>query len=394
MSWAWKQEVPPSAKIVLLAIADHADPYGGNAYPSQATLARKTGYNERTVKRLVDSLVAAGALRVSVNGGHSSTRADRRPNLYQMLMDEPIAMSRSEMGKSSGAGPALRREVIAAFYETCHWCRGEGDAKNGPDGAAWEVDRVVSGASGGQYVRENVVLSCRTCNLGRREDITPSREVQREVKMTPTGGQDSPNGGSALSREPPLTIQEPPLATSAKKPLSPKAVFARELVAEWWESTPNKPATSFLAIVKLIEPLPARGWTRSEIRQALRETSSFTGPSLDMWRNKRRAKTTAQEGADADAQALDEVEQAIENGNAELAWRLVRQKAVVRGDVWFDQAAEHLSKGRDPDIVQAAVKRNGKRLSRDEVGQVVALHATIIERCALNAPRQLERPTT
>lgn len=49
-------------RLVLLAIADHASDDGSNAWPSIATLARKTGVSGRTVQRSIQRLVEMGEL--------------------------------------------------------------------------------------------------------------------------------------------------------------------------------------------------------------------------------------------------------------------------------------------------------------------------------------------
>jgi len=57
MGQAWDLELPASKLLVLLALADHADHNGNNAYPSIDLLAWKTGYSERQVRRILKSLV-------------------------------------------------------------------------------------------------------------------------------------------------------------------------------------------------------------------------------------------------------------------------------------------------------------------------------------------------
>jgi hypothetical protein len=52
----WDMDLPPNEKYVLLALADHADHNGNNAYPGIALLARKTGYDPRNVRRILQSL--------------------------------------------------------------------------------------------------------------------------------------------------------------------------------------------------------------------------------------------------------------------------------------------------------------------------------------------------
>jgi Helix-turn-helix domain/DnaA N-terminal domain len=49
-------EFKPGHKFVLVAYADHADHHGKNIYPSIATIAKKTGYEDRSVQRLTHEL--------------------------------------------------------------------------------------------------------------------------------------------------------------------------------------------------------------------------------------------------------------------------------------------------------------------------------------------------
>ena len=67
MSWiavreVWKRDLPPTEKFVLLAIADFSNDKKGIAWPSQTTLARKTGYSRQTVNRTIKRLCARGVL--------------------------------------------------------------------------------------------------------------------------------------------------------------------------------------------------------------------------------------------------------------------------------------------------------------------------------------------
>jgi len=53
MTWVWDNStVGGNERLCLLAIADNAADDGRNAWPSLATLARKTRLDERTVRRV------------------------------------------------------------------------------------------------------------------------------------------------------------------------------------------------------------------------------------------------------------------------------------------------------------------------------------------------------
>lgn len=88
MSWVWKQsDLTPGDKFLLLAIADSADDDGSNAWPTVATLARKISASESTVHRRLAKLAEAGWIKIEKNaGGSAKVRADRRPNMYTVLM--------------------------------------------------------------------------------------------------------------------------------------------------------------------------------------------------------------------------------------------------------------------------------------------------------------------
>lgn len=56
MGWVFDLPIPSREKFVLLAYADHADHDGKNVFPAIETVAKKTGYNERTVQRATRQL--------------------------------------------------------------------------------------------------------------------------------------------------------------------------------------------------------------------------------------------------------------------------------------------------------------------------------------------------
>lgn len=57
-------EFKPGHKYVLIAYADHADHHGRNIYPAVSTIAKKTGYDERSVQRLTKELNGMGLLEI------------------------------------------------------------------------------------------------------------------------------------------------------------------------------------------------------------------------------------------------------------------------------------------------------------------------------------------
>lgn len=60
----WDLDLPHNKRLVLLAMADHADHEGRNIYPSTDLIAWKTGYSSRQIQRVIDTLIADGILVV------------------------------------------------------------------------------------------------------------------------------------------------------------------------------------------------------------------------------------------------------------------------------------------------------------------------------------------
>src|SRR6476619_1834955 len=62
MGRVWDLDLPHNKRLVLLAMADHADHEGRNIYPSTNLIAWKTGYSARQVQRVIDTLIEDGIL--------------------------------------------------------------------------------------------------------------------------------------------------------------------------------------------------------------------------------------------------------------------------------------------------------------------------------------------
>jgi hypothetical protein len=106
MTWVWDHSKSRhGARLVLLAIADCASGDGGNAWPSNAELRRKSGLGERAVQSALAELVKLGELEVRYNEGPKGC------NRYRVIMSDPrnirtpadIAPPQTLRGSSSGA---------------------------------------------------------------------------------------------------------------------------------------------------------------------------------------------------------------------------------------------------------------------------------------------------
>ena len=83
ISLVWEMECPkqhnglnfkPGHKFILIAYADHADHAGKSIYPAIATIARKTGYQERNVQYLTHELETMGILIPDGEGPRGTNR--------------------------------------------------------------------------------------------------------------------------------------------------------------------------------------------------------------------------------------------------------------------------------------------------------------------------------
>ena len=101
MHWAWSIKLPPTAKLVLLSLADIADDSGA-CWPSHPTLAAKCTLTSRTVRRVLIQLRAQELVFVEPRFKSNGSRTSNR---YRLPVDTPP-------DKLSGASAVHgRREV-------------------------------------------------------------------------------------------------------------------------------------------------------------------------------------------------------------------------------------------------------------------------------------------
>ena len=83
LTWAFEQPISATEKVVLLALADHANEHG-LCWPSVSTLMKRANVGERTVQRAIQSLEEGGFItrerRSRENGSDTS-------NLYRLMFE-------------------------------------------------------------------------------------------------------------------------------------------------------------------------------------------------------------------------------------------------------------------------------------------------------------------
>jgi hypothetical protein len=83
MTWAWATPLPPTPKLVLMALADIADDQGV-CWPSHKTLAFKCTLTDRTIRRMVLLLQTKRLLYVQQRVRKDGSRAS---NSYRLAID-------------------------------------------------------------------------------------------------------------------------------------------------------------------------------------------------------------------------------------------------------------------------------------------------------------------
>ena len=111
MTWALEQRLvtTPTARHVLLCLANYADKQGKGAFPSANSLADDTGLSVRTVRTALDQLRELGAIECGNQAIAAAyiDRHDRRPVVYDLAMKRGAAPA---SGEERGAAPACRCE--------------------------------------------------------------------------------------------------------------------------------------------------------------------------------------------------------------------------------------------------------------------------------------------
>lgn len=133
-SLAWERaKLPPSDKLVLLALADHAHDDGTSAKPGIAHLAWKTDLSERTVQRCLKNLEEAGLITPTAHAEGGRGYVTEYTLLLEGLPPKPISTSVDNSGEPTGKGdkltPIADRERVTPVTE-----RVTNDAEKGDTG--------------------------------------------------------------------------------------------------------------------------------------------------------------------------------------------------------------------------------------------------------------------
>lgn len=96
LALAWDVALPPARKLVLLALADHADAKTRKCWPSVQRVAERTGLTERSVQQQLAGLREAGFIKIDA----SALRGRGRARVYVVLPTD-TELSTGAMWKTS-----------------------------------------------------------------------------------------------------------------------------------------------------------------------------------------------------------------------------------------------------------------------------------------------------
>jgi biotin operon repressor len=96
----WRAQLDPTAKLVLLKMADHADHDGANVYPSVPAIASACGLKDRAVQSAIRRLRDLGAV-IEVRPADFGAR---RPTEYRLNLTriEALADDQHRCTKDTG----------------------------------------------------------------------------------------------------------------------------------------------------------------------------------------------------------------------------------------------------------------------------------------------------
>lgn len=124
LTWAWAQELPTATKIVLMALADHADD-DGVCWPGMKGVAAKCGINRRNTQRHISRLISLGLMEAVERRRSDNSQTS---NLFVLKMGSgdvnldigPLSTLTPPLVTSDqgGASPATRGGVASDYPRT------------------------------------------------------------------------------------------------------------------------------------------------------------------------------------------------------------------------------------------------------------------------------------
>jgi hypothetical protein len=176
-------DLPHEDAWILMALANHADKDGKNAYPSVARLQHETGYSLRKVTAALARLQAAGIIECSEHNVSSG-----RPNIWSLHLDRAPRKPAFMPAKRRGREPrAATHQIDQDAHEMMN--RVDQHARKVIDHQRSQVDQHARGVIDGvdqntRKVCAKPSLTRRTCRALRMKPSTLRRHEQLKRERT------------------------------------------------------------------------------------------------------------------------------------------------------------------------------------------------------------------
>ena len=99
-TYVWQLDLPPSHKLIAIALADHCHDDGSEARPSRALLVKKTGLSEATLRRSIKDLIEWGVIVLD------RPASQHRANCYRFPLPADFATLSGQSPRRPWKGPA------------------------------------------------------------------------------------------------------------------------------------------------------------------------------------------------------------------------------------------------------------------------------------------------
>lgn len=207
MSWALNTRVgtkgdrdAATRKLILVGYGNHAHKNGRNAWASKVTIAEYADCDTRTVQRQVKRLVADGWIREGDQEQVAHIRADRRPVVYDLAMNDEV---RAQWAAAAAAGDS---SWTSEQRGDPWWGRGDNLSPRpvGHDHAA---------STTADTPRGDTTLSPRPAGHGVTDGVTPSTS-RGDTAMSP-----KPSRTTRTTPQPPPAGEPATAATSTESAL-------------------------------------------------------------------------------------------------------------------------------------------------------------------------------
>lgn len=165
IGWAWEQDLQPTAKLVLLALAEcvHGRDDGDSCYPGQRRLAEMCGVSDRQIRNVLRELEERGLIETLPRPGSGG---GRRSNVYRLAMPADGSETASEAPDATAQQPEM------GFRQSVSGC-GQGN-RNAVSGGN---RKSVSGG------KRNVVSEEPEGGTGRVESEEPTQISDRQEPL-------------------------------------------------------------------------------------------------------------------------------------------------------------------------------------------------------------------